>query len=120
MGWIIFAIIIGMIGTYLGIVRPILEAKPQFAEFYAEADTFWKMVWAFSYKSITVLISYVQGILGILATQIDSIASLLGDPDFKTQVSNLIGADTKTLGYVLMGISLITFAARMRSIAKGD
>jgi hypothetical protein len=119
--WIIGgAIVIGLLGLYLGVIRPILEAKPQFKQFYEEADGFWKTAWAFSYKSLTVLVSYVQGILGILATQLDSIASLLGDPDFKTQITNLIGADTKTIGYILMGISIVTFAARMRSISKGD
>jgi hypothetical protein len=120
MTWIICATLLGLAGVYFAIVRPILEAKPQFKSFYDEADTFWKKVWAFSYKSATVLLSYIQGLLGILATQLDSIAALLGDPDFKTQVSNMLGAEPKTLGYVMLAMSLIMFAARMRSISSKE
>lgn len=116
--WIILATLLGIAGIYLAIIRPILEAKPQFRKFYAEADTFWKKVWALAYKSSTVLVAYGQAALGILATQIESIAALFGDPDFKAQFINLVGADTKTVGYILLAISLVTFAARMRSIVR--
>lgn len=118
--WIICSILLGLAGVYIAVVRPILQAKPKFAAFYAEADTFWKKVWAFSFKSATVLIAYAQALLGILATQLESVAALLGDPDFKSQVSNLFGAEPKTLGYIMLAISLITFAARMRSIATKE
>lgn len=115
--WITFAVALGTVGVYL-VIRPILEATPQFKEFYAEANTFWQKVFALAYNSGTIVWSYGLGAGGLLVNQGDNIAALLGDPDFKAQLSNLLGADSKTLGIIFMCISVITFAARMRSIVR--
>jgi hypothetical protein len=50
---------------------------------------------------------------------IEPLATALGDPDFKAQATKTLQANPQILGYVLMGISAITLAARLRSIAKG-
>ena len=50
---------------------------------------------------------------------LEPIASALGDPDFKLQVTGALQSDPKILGYVAMGISIITIAARLRSVARG-
>jgi hypothetical protein len=49
---------------------------------------------------------------------LDSIADALGDPNLKDQISVSIG-DARTAGRVLLGISVITMIARLRSLSKG-
>lgn len=115
--WMLFLFFL-LIGGYL-VIRPMLAAQPQFREFYARANTLWEKAWVFAWNSATVLWSYLLAAFGFLSSQLDHFATLLGDPEFKSQISNVIGADTKTLGYVMMGIAFVTFAARMRSITQG-
>ena len=50
---------------------------------------------------------------------IDSIADALGDPNLKDQISAAIG-DAKTVGRILLGISIVTIVARLRSLQKGS
>jgi hypothetical protein len=45
-------------------------------------------------------------------------ATMVGDPDFKSQVTTTLQANPEVLGYVLMAISAATLVARLRSIAK--
>lgn len=116
--WIIFAALVGAIGIYL-VVRPMLKALPQFRAFYAEADTFRQKVFAIAYNSSTVVVSYAGAAFGFVFSQLDTIASMVGDPRFQTEVSNALGSNPKVLGYCMIGFSAIVFAARMRSIAKG-
>jgi hypothetical protein len=49
---------------------------------------------------------------------LDSIADALGDPNLKDQISASIG-DARTAGRVLLGISVVTMIARLRSLRKG-
>lgn len=48
---------------------------------------------------------------------IDGIGAALGDPSLKQQLHDTIG-DPKTLGRILLGISVITIIARARSLGK--
>lgn len=115
----LFAIIPGLIVGYFLFLRPVLKAIPALKNFYAEADGFWAKVKALTGNSLTVAWSYFMIVVGTVMQWIDPIATMLGDPDFKTQVTGTLQANPKILGYVLMGISAVTIAARLRSIAKG-
>lgn len=110
----------GIIVGYFLFLRPVLRAIPAFKDFYAEADGFWEKVWALCGNSLTIAWSYVVTIIGILFQWIDPIATMLGDPDFRQQMTEALGANPKILGYVMMAISAITIAARLRSFAKAD
>jgi len=104
--------------AYVFLIRPFLHSVPKLKAFYDEADTFWGKVWALVHRSATVAMSYIILAGGTIFNQLDTIASAVGDPDLKTQVSTFLSADTKVLGYFLMGTALLTLAARLRSIAK--
>lgn len=104
---------------YILVIRPFLKGLPALKDFYAEADTFWQKAWALCWNSLTVLWSYVLLAGGFLVNQLDTIAAFLGDPDFKAQISAVFGADAKLVGGIFMGIAVINFASRMRSIIKG-
>ena len=103
----------GVIVAYVLFLRPVLRALPQMKAFYADADGFWQKAWALCGKSLTLAFSY-----GVQADV--TIADMVGDPDLRTQITNTLQANPKALGYVLMMISAITIAARLRSIAKGS
>lgn len=113
-------IVPGILCTYFIFIRPALHAVPAFKQFYDEADGFWAKVWAVCGKSITMLWGYVLAGIGFLMQAIEPIATMFGDPDIKQQVTDALGANPKILGYVLMAISALTLAARLRSITKAD
>ena len=112
-------IVPGLICVYGFFLRPVLAAMPQFKKFYAEADGFWAKIWAVCGKSATLAWSYILVGIGALVQFIDPMAAALGDPDLKSQVINTLQSDPKILGYVMMAISAITIAARLRSITRG-
>jgi hypothetical protein len=116
--WLV-AILPGLIVGYALFLRPVLRALPQFKTFYAEADGFWEKLWALCGNSATVAFSYFVQAVGWLLQWIDPLANMLGDPELRTQMTDTLQANPKILGYVLMGISAVTIAARLRSIAKG-
>ena len=72
---------------------------------------------AFCLKSATVAWSYVLAIFGAIMQAADSIADALGDPNLKDQISSAIG-DAKTVGRILLGISVINIIVRLRSLRK--
>jgi hypothetical protein len=104
--------------VYVFLIRPYLKSIPVVAAFYAEADGFLGKVWALVHRSATVAWSYTLLLGGTVFNQLDNIATALGDPDLKTQVSTFFSADTKAIGWFLMGTALVTLAARLRSIVK--
>ena len=114
---IIVSVLSALFVVYL-VLRPVLKATDQFKAFYAHADTVWGKVAAFGYNSATVAFAYVQAAFGFVLAQIDLIAPVVGDPRLKEQISETLGANPTVLGYVLMVIAVITFVARMRSIAR--
>lgn len=120
MGWLSLVLIVpGLICAYAFLVRPLLKAIPQLKQFYADADGFWAKVSALGWHSATIAWSYFMIVVGLIMNWIEPLATALGDPDIKSQVTNILQADPKILAYAMMAISTITIAARLRSIAKG-
>jgi hypothetical protein len=74
---------------------------------------------AFCLGSLTIAWGYFLAFAGALMQGLDSIADALGDPGLKDQISASIG-DTKTAGRVLLGISIVTIIARLRSLRKAS
>lgn len=122
MSWLVFLALVlpGLIVGYALFLRPMLRAMPAFKQFYAEADGFWQKVWALCGKSVTLAFASVIQALSWLLQWIDPIASMVGDPDLRQQIAETLGSNPKLLGYVLMGISFITIAARVRSLIPKD
>ena len=112
-------IVPGLVVGYALLLRPILHKVPALAAFYAEADGFWAKVWASCGKSATVAWGYALGGLGSAMALLDPLANAVGDPALKDQVTTALQSNPKILGYLTIGISVITIAARWRSIAKG-
>jgi len=107
--------------AYWLFVRPFLRALPQLKTFYERADGFWQTVWSLCGNSLTVAWMYVVQLVGQALQWTDPIAAMFGDPDFRTQLTEALGANPKALGVVFMVISAVTIVTRLRSIAKaGD
>lgn len=117
-----FALMIlpGLIVGYFLFLRPVLHALPELKQFYAEADGFWATAWALCGKSVTMVWAFVLQGLSWALQWIDPIANMVGDPELRTQITDTLGANPKILGYVLMAISFVTIAARLRSFAKAE
>lgn len=115
--WVL-SVAVFAVGVYL-VIRPILRATPRFAEFYADADTFWQKAAAIAYNSVTVALSYALWAIGFVTSQLDALALLLGDPQVKQQINDALGGNPKLLGYAMIAIGVLTFWARMRSIVRG-
>ena len=79
----------------------------------------WARIKACCLNSLTIAWSYCLALAGAVMQGLDSIADALGDPNLKDQISASIG-DAKTAGRVLLGISIVTIVARLRSIRKGS
>jgi len=69
--------------------------------------------------SLTIAWGYVLAIVGAVMSIVDNIGDAFGDPGLKDQISAAIG-DVKTAGRVLLGISIITILARLRSLKKAS
>lgn len=111
-------IVPGLVVGYVFLLRPALSSVPALKQFYTEADGFWQKAWAVCGKSVTIAWSYLLAGVGIAVQAIDPIAAALGDPDLRTQITSALSSDPKILGYIAMGISVITILARLRSISK--
>jgi len=72
---------------------------------------------AFCLHSLTIAWSYLLGVTGVMMTLIDNIGEALGDPTLRDQLSAAVG-DAKITGRILLGISVITIMARLRSLRK--
>lgn len=108
----------GLVVTYWFFLRPFLRALPQLKDFYARADGFWATVWALCGKSATIAWAYAMQVFNLALQALDPVASALGDPDLRQQITDGLKADPKILGYILMAISFVTIAARLRSFSK--
>jgi hypothetical protein len=116
--WSLPLILPGLVAAYFICLRPVLKAIPALKTFYSGADTFWQKLWAVCGKSLTMAWSYFLMIAGAALNQLDTIATTLGDPNFKQQVADFLHSDPKALGYFAMTVSAVTIAARLRSISK--
>jgi len=115
---LIVLIVPGLVCAYFFFVRPLLKSIPQLKQFYAEADGFWAKVSALGWHSASIAWGYFMMAFGAAMQLVDPLATVLGDPDFSSHVTALVGANPKVLGYFSIFVSLITIAARLRSIAK--
>jgi hypothetical protein len=78
----------------------------------------WRKVRAFCLNSLTVAWGYCLAFTGVMMQGLDTLADAFGDPNLKDQISASIG-DAKLAGRVLLGISIVTIVARLRTIRKG-
>jgi len=69
--------------------------------------------------SLTIAWGYVLAIAAGAMTAVDNISDALGDPGLRDQINNAIG-DTRVAGRILLGISIITILARLRSLRKAS
>ncbi len=73
---------------------------------------------AFCLNSLTVAWGYFMAVAGAAIEMIEAVADGLGNPAIKEQLSAALGGDPKTIGRVLLGVSIVTILARLRSIGK--
>ena len=79
----------------------------------------WARLKALCLHSATIGWSYLLLALGSLLQLIDATGDALGDPSIKDQVAAAIG-DAKTVGRILLGISIVNIIARVRSLKKAS
>lgn len=72
---------------------------------------------SFCLHSLTIAWGYVLAMIGGALAAVDNIGDALGDPSLKDQINAAIG-DTKVASRILLGISIITILARLRSLRK--
>jgi hypothetical protein len=77
----------------------------------------WMRIKSCCLHSLTVAWGYCLAVTGALMQAVDTIADSLGDPGLRDQISAAIG-DTKTVGRILLVVSIVTIIARLRSIRK--
>ena len=73
----------------------------------------------FCLNSLTIAWGYLLALIGVILQLVDAAGDVLGDPTIKDQVSAAIG-DPTSAGRVLLVISIITVAARLRSIRRSS
>jgi hypothetical protein len=79
----------------------------------------WARVKACCLNSLTVAWGYCLAFAGTVMQAIDTISDALGDPNLKDQISAAVG-DTRIVGRILLGVSIVTIIARLRSIRKAS
>ena len=79
----------------------------------------WARIKAACRHSLTIAWGYVLAFIGGLLSIIDTISDALGDPGLKDQISAAFG-DTRTVGRILLLISLITIIARLLSLRRAS
>lgn len=75
----------------------------------------WAKLRAACLGSVTMAWSYLLSACGAFLDNLDAIATVLGDPNLKTQIASAIG-DAQTVGRIVFGIGVITAAARLKSL----
>jgi hypothetical protein len=77
----------------------------------------WTHIKACCLNSLTIAWGYCLAFAGAAMQAIDAIADALGDQNLRDQISAAIG-DAKTVGRILLGVSIVTIIARLRSLRK--
>ena len=77
----------------------------------------WQRIKACCLNSLTIAWGYCLAFAGAAMQAIDPIADALGDPSLRDQISAVVG-NAETAGRILLGISIITIIARLRSIRR--
>jgi hypothetical protein len=67
--------------------------------------------------SLTIAWSYVLALVGAVLQLIDSLGDTLADQGIKDQIAAAIG-DARTVGRVLLVISIVNIVARLRTLKK--
>lgn len=71
----------------------------------------------FCLNSLTIAWGYCLALVGTALQVVDYIADPLGDPEIRSQLGSAFG-NPQTAGRILLGISIITIVARLRSLRK--
>jgi hypothetical protein len=79
----------------------------------------WARLKALCMHSATIAWSYALLAAGALLQLIDAAGDALGDPGIKDQIAAAIG-DARTVGRILLGISIVNIIARVRTIKKAS
>lgn len=79
----------------------------------------WARIKACCLNSLTVAWGYLLAFAGAAMQAIDAAADTLDDPGLRDQISAAVG-DAKTEGRILLGISIVTIIARLRSLGKAN
>lgn len=77
----------------------------------------WAKTKAACLGSITMAWSYIVTATGALFTNIESLATVLGDPGLTQQLQAVVG-DAKLIGKWLLTVGIITTLARLKSLVK--
>jgi hypothetical protein len=77
----------------------------------------WARIKVCCLNSLTVAWGYCLALAGAAMQGIDTVADALGDPTLRDQISAAIG-DAKIVGRILLGVSIVTIIARLRSLRK--
>jgi len=77
----------------------------------------WQGIKAACLNSVTIAWSYILAIAGAVMEIMDNILDIVNDPSLKDAIHGMVG-DTKVWGWVILGISIITIIARMRTLRK--
>jgi hypothetical protein len=75
----------------------------------------WSKTKAACFGSVTMGWSYIVSASGAVFTNIDTVASALGDPNLTQQVTAIIG-DAKLVGRWLLFVGVVTTFARLKSL----
>ena len=68
-------------------------------------------------SSLTIAWGYCLALAGTALHVVDYVADSLSDPELRNQIASAVG-DPRIAGRVLLGISIITIVARLRSLRK--
>jgi len=79
----------------------------------------WTKAKAVCHHSLTIAWGYCLAIAGVAMQGLDTIADALGDPNLKDQITAAVG-DTRTVGRILLGVSIVTLVARLRTVRKAN
>jgi len=75
-------------------------------------------IWAACFNSATMAVQYIGLAFGIVVSNIDNIAAVVGDPAFVTWVQSWLGPNPKAMGIAMTAFSTVTMMARARSLIK--
>jgi len=83
---------------------------------YAKAEgSVWQRLLAANKQSATILVSAFASILAGIASNLDWVGDLIGQPQVGDYLQTLVG-NPKTVGVLLVGLSLLTVFARNRTL----
>lgn len=63
-------------------------------------------------------VQYIGLTFGVLMANLDTVATIIGDPGFVAQVQAWFGGDPKVIGGIMSAFSVVTMAARLRGLVK--